>query len=376
MHLINGTKFAFGANQATDAGGTNYLLAVLKATYSIPEFQLGVPAVSESPVPLLDADSFWGEPGLSAPKFESDWAFRKQQCDVVLHANAHAPEGEAVTELEVGFSVGQLSKRARVVGPRRWQSSSQNSPLRLTAPEPFTEMPLSYEQSFGGTWYDPEREAYEFFARNPVGCGFAKTFRWRLDGQPAPTIEPIGEPIKHPDGNYRPYGFGPLGRNWSPRAELAGTYDDAWQAERFPLLPADFDERYHQCVAPDQQTEFLHGGESVVLENLHPTRPLIKFNLPNRLSMPMLVITDQQTQRELIPVADTLIIDVPNETFSIVWRGQLPLKRSLREIKMLAVGHVCRQWWKAQLFGASDCGCGGLESDPDKVISIGEAIAG
>lgn len=62
--------------------------------------------------------------------------------------------------------------------------------------------------------------------------------------------------------------LGPLGRHWQARVGFAGRYDDAWLAERFPFLPADFDERYFQSAPADQWTDHLRGGEEVLLLNL------------------------------------------------------------------------------------------------------------
>ena len=91
--------------------------------------------------------------------------------------------------------------------------------------------------------------------------------------------------------------------------------------------------------------------------------------------MPMVALTRSQEQIPINPVVDTLNIDVTRNQFSIVWRGQLPLKRSMRELNIVAVGNVCKKWWQAQVYGAKDCGCGGTESDPTRVISIGEALS-
>ena len=36
-----------------------------------------------------------------------------------------------------------------------------------------------------------------------------------------------------------------------PRVTFVGTYDERWRSERCPLLPSDFDERYHSGAHPD-----------------------------------------------------------------------------------------------------------------------------
>jgi hypothetical protein len=100
--------------------------------------------------------------------------------------------------------------------------------------------------------------------RNPVGRGVA--FRARdLIHQPAHHIEyPRGNPAK-----MGPAGFAPLASHWSPRLELAGTYDREWQEARKPLLPIDYDPRHELCAPADQRpARHLEGGEPVALINL------------------------------------------------------------------------------------------------------------
>ena len=373
MLQINGTKFDFAANQAMDKDGRIHLLAVLKGTYQIPASVSEPPQIAEHQVPIHDADVFAGQPGQSAPLFESDWSLFKRKCDVILLANASSPHGQPVKELTVGFEVGECRKRARVVGHRQWEKLNNGS-LQPGEPEPFSSQPITYESSFGGCW-DRREQGYEFYAANPVGTGFARKFQSELEGRNAPSIESPNHPVSQPDVENVPWSFGPLGRNWSPRVQLAGTYDDEWLEKKFPLLPDDFDTEYFQCVPADQQVDYLHGGERVVLHHLHSQRPRLEFNLPKDLQMPLIALTQNQEQLELNPVVDTLTIDVPNNRFSLVWRASVAIQRSVKEeIKMIAAGYVCKKWWLSQLYGTEDCTCDGQEDDPEKLISINEAM--
>jgi hypothetical protein len=52
---------------------------------------------------------------------------------------------------------------------------------------------------------------------------------------------------------------------------FAGTYDDVWMDSRMPLLPADFDDRFHVCVPPDQWSEApLRSDEPIELLGATP----------------------------------------------------------------------------------------------------------
>ncbi|MHC3968697.1 DUF2169 domain-containing protein, partial [Pseudomonas aeruginosa] len=80
---------------------------------------------------------------------------------------------------------------------------------------------------------------------NPAGCGWfpRSADTAEIVGTPMPATEKLGEPVDSPHGRFTPMALGPLGRHWQARVGFAGRYDDAWLAERFPFLPADFDER-------------------------------------------------------------------------------------------------------------------------------------
>jgi hypothetical protein len=137
-------------------------------------------------------------------------------------------------------------------------------------------MPITYEGAYGGfdqKHDDPGKHRIDFW--NPVGTGIA--YRTRdLIGKPAPHIEFN----RRKSEEKWPAGFGAIASYWSPRKEFAGTYDERWEAQRKPLLPADYDPKWTLCAPPDQQVMgFLKGGEMVELTNLTPSGKL-RFSLP------------------------------------------------------------------------------------------------
>src|SRR5690606_31440841 len=121
--------------------------------------------------------------------------------------------------------------------------------LVLTPPIAFERMPVSYERAFGGwdvSHADPGRHAFE--PRNPAGRGLC--VRWgRRERILAPNLESIRDPIRSPYDRPAPVAFGFVSPHWQPRANLAGTFDDAWRRQRFPLLPVDFDPRFHNAAS-------------------------------------------------------------------------------------------------------------------------------
>ena len=182
-----------------------------------------------------------------------------------------AEPGGRTTSTVVSLEVGPIAKCLRVWGDRRWQGGAAR--WNLGDPQPFTRVPLCYEHAIGGAVGEPGSDGvWDCDMRNPVGRGYGAS-RARQDGDLAANTE-------YEDGRDAPAGFGPLPPNWQPRAGYAGTYDDAWQANRFPLPPDDLDNRFYNAAPADQQSvNPLVGGESVRLQNL-TADGLWAFTLP------------------------------------------------------------------------------------------------
>jgi hypothetical protein len=254
------------ATESTDKSGRPWLVVVAKATYRIPADPAALPELSDRPRGLLYKDVFEGEAGLSTPLFENDLVPFKPACDVVVKGSAHAPQGKPVTETTVGVMVGPIKKTVRVLGKRHWIKRLVG--YEPSKPEPFVEMPITYSRAFGAMFDhraigSDDPADFLVHPANLVGCGHARgKFLKLLEGRPVPNLEAPDNPISDPEKLYKPVSLGPIARNWAPRSTLAGTYDQTWKDEVFPLLPADFDERYHQCAPVDQQMPHPSGGAS------------------------------------------------------------------------------------------------------------------
>lgn len=323
--------------------GRELLVVVVKATYALPS--PGEEArLADDHVPLIEADCYTGEPGLSAPLHESDFAHSKPACDVLLVGSAYAPRGHA-TQVDVGLQVGALAKQFRVVGHRRWNSRTVST--NASAPEPFEVLPISYDVAFGGT--DRREQAQgrtNTFEANPIGRGYARDLR-SADGQPLPNTEAIGERIESPAGRYVPQAYGPVGRNWLPRRRLAGTYDQAWMENTAPLWPEDFDERYFQAAPTDQQIAHPQGGEPVVLRHLTRTGHC-SFALPRR-RMPILFIPHRGRDLTQEARLDTIVFEPDAERFTLAWRVALPLARSAFDVRETVIGERTQAWHRSRI---------------------------
>lgn len=377
MELINGTKFDLNTTQASDKHGQPWLVVVAKATYAIPEAPDIRTQLAETQRGLLVKDVFEGQEGLSTPLLENDFAPTKPVCDVVVIGSAHAPRGEPITETSVGITIGPIKKVVRVVGDRRWVKGQTG--YEPSKPEPFLTMPITYARAFGGQFAHQDigsDDPRDFLVHpaNLVGCGYARDqFLKLIQDRPVPNLEAPGSPIRSPEHLYTPVSLGPVSRNWTPRLTFAGTYDQHWQDEIFPLLPTDFDERFYQCAPIDQQMPYPRGGEEISLLNLCPGRELTRFRLPD-LKLPMVVLFKRRESVALTPVVDTLVIDCDAMTFDVVWRARTRLQRSMHEINTVAAGNVCKRWWMSRVYGTNDCGCSGLELNDEDLTPVTEAL--
>ncbi|WPO00215.1 DUF2169 domain-containing protein [Pseudomonas sp. MUP55] len=260
-----------------------------------------------------------------------------------------------------------LDKYLNFTGPRHFRHSLFGG-WQLTEPQPATSVPLRWEYAFGGSSMvlNPEHAVdantppyllNEVCYSNPLGRGWIEKreedLGYQLDQPlrelPAPQIEPIDKPVwrleraKHPEGelnangmaqiaaNYKnqPAGFGILGRAWAPRLPLAGSYDEAWQRERWPGLPTDSDFGYWNGAPADQQIEFPPPAFRLELLNLTDPaltpdgtlcvelpghRAFVLMRLRNGAMLPLPMLTDTlRIDTEAMTLALTHRISLPND---------------------------------------------------------------
>lgn len=274
--ITNNTPFQAQRGWVRQKNGAEVWLVAVKGTFGVGDGQKAILAQEQMEVCM--APQFWGDPESSSLLYDTDLVRTKDATDVLLHGSAYAQKGHHATRVDVGLKIANINKKLTVFGNRYWNSSLLGT--RMTQPEPFAKIPVRYESAFGGTDEQadtPKEVGWE--ARNPVGLGYV-TQSEHLPGRPAPNVEYADNLISSWKDRPAPAGYGPIAGHWTPRVELAGTYDEQWEKERFPLLPLDFDRRYYQCAPPDQQVHgFLKGGETVELFNLTPSG-MLRFELP------------------------------------------------------------------------------------------------
>ena len=316
--LSNNTPVAAERTWVRDQDGAEEWIVAVKGSFIIePD---GRQVLDTEQMEVSRVPEFTGEPGLSSPLCDSDLVHTKSRTDVLLYGHAHSRGGKPATRVDVRLKLANISKILRVFGDRQIKKSILG--ISLTRPQLFTQMPILFERAFGGTDLRDENPKWHGWEpRNPVGVGFG-TRKKHIIGTPAPNIEVPESPYK----DWRkgePAGFGAIARHWSPRVEFAGTYDEAWEKTRSPLLPSNFDERFYQCAPEDQQVPgFLKGGEVVELYNLTP-EGYLSFRLP--------VVTLGMSTRFYNGTAVThraelytLVLRPDKRSFQMVWHSRLP----------------------------------------------------
>jgi hypothetical protein len=331
--LDNTTPFAAERTWVRDHRGAEIWIVAVKASFIIgPDGSHGLdPEQAE----ISRAPKFAGEPATSSLLRESDLIHTKHGTDVLVEGHAYSPPGMLKPIVDAGLKLASIDKTIRAIGDRTIERGALGMGIRLSDPQPFARMPIAYERSFGGTdQKSQDNKEHGWEPRNPVGVGFAMN-KEHIIGTPAPNIE---EP-KTPYSDWRrgePAGFGPIARHWSPRVKLAGTYDEAWEKKRRPLLPSDFDERFYQCAPADQQVDgFLKGGERVELHNLTP-EGLLSFELP-RITLGMTTWFYDATEVTHRAALHTVTLQPDKRKFQMVWHSQLPCHSKVNKLRVTEV---------------------------------------
>ncbi|SAK72217.1 hypothetical protein AWB82_04414 [Caballeronia glebae] len=275
--VINHTSYAADRTWVQDRDANKIWFVLVKATFDI--LADGTTSLAEKQESVLRVAQPRGKFGESSLIYESDILGLKPATDIVVNGHAWAPNGRPVASVDVGFAVGPVRKILRVFGDRVWERTVMRG-IAMSTPRPFSRIPLEYERAFGG-WDRTASDLadHRLESRNPVGTGFVCNLAG-LDGTRLPNFEYGDRLIASWKDRPTPAGFGPVDCAWSPRRELAGTYDGEWQRTRAPLWATDFDPRYHQCAPGDQQVQgYLRGGEPMRLLNLSASGSL-SFRLP------------------------------------------------------------------------------------------------
>lgn len=328
------TVFVFSAQSPQ---GAQVLGIIAKRAYRLAYGRLVPDAV---PPPFHEAPEYAppAQPqGTRAFVADSDYfAAVKPSTDVLVRGSGYSTRGP-VRMLDTAVSVGPMRKRVRAWGERAMRVMPGGA-LSFSQPEPFTEVPLTWELAYGGRDEHAEKcllaprkrfaarrgERGRIFAypRNRWGRGyFLNVDIDRLEGQLAPRLEVPEEPVEAAqilaadpcDWKKRPAAacYAPMDCATFPRA--------AW-AVRSPGTPLDA--RIANCAPSELCGARLQGNERVCLMNMHPKRELFELELPGE--RPRLLLEPPGCSIQDLPaLLQTVLIEPAEERVTLTWAAAL-----------------------------------------------------
>lgn len=325
LQLNNNTPFAADIALFPDEQGVDSMFIMVKASFTIDsQWTL----VSEQPFPVM-ADEYWSEPAKSSLKSASDYHTGKPATDIILTGHARAPGNQPVAYLDVSLRVGVVNKSIRVFGDRYWTAG------QISSAEPFTQMPLLYENAFGGE-YILDDQSLVTDARNPVGKGWLNPQALdHIEGMPLPNLEDPAHLIKSVNDHPDPCCFAYVSPSWQPRADLAGSYDSDWEMNRAPYLPDDFNRKFLNMAHRDLiYPGYLKGGEAVIIDNVRPNGPL-EFTLP-RVEFTAFVELNQKIVKPAFNL-ETLLIQPDLMQLSLSWKAKINCDKQVNKIRNINI---------------------------------------
>ena len=335
----NLTPFACLTNSQVDGDGRRGRLLVVKGVWHLGSNQLadqpGTLAIRDEPLSLrigdlglepvqhqvmqehLDENIDWLPSDLSRPKPKFDLL-------VCGHAYTEAGKGEHQFVAGLVYPKHQVSLVLRA--PRYWKKTLLQGGGGV--PGEFlgtvTRVPVHPRFSFGGE----SAGADDLY--NPQGMGSpsvalaAQDSAQKLSQIALPWVEHPDHPVVDVARTPLPASFGFWGENTGSRYPHFGTRDRAWQQERAPRLPLDFNPLYYNQAEPRLQwPQAPQPGEVIEFHRL--TRDGF-----TRLLWPAVrpqVFVDHQAGPKLLP--DTCVVAPDEGLYAIVWRCIVPAAGSI-----------------------------------------------
>lgn len=326
LQLQNSTPFTADIAIFPNEQGVDTLYLIAKATFEVGETL----TLAEPQEPLVSKDRYRGEPQLSSMHSASDYHLTKPGTDVIVLGDCIAPGGVATSCCDVDVHVGPLGKTLRIFGDRIWDRGVASSPRA------FERLPLIYEYAFGGSLYADDGSLYAADKRNPVGLGFAGGRNAeQMQGERLPNIEHPAQLIRTLADEPEPAGIGAIAPFWPTRSQYAGTYDEAWQRERAPFLPRDFDRRFFQVASSGLTSQgYMRGGEPVAVTNMSESG-YWAFNLP---VVSLIGHIDWRAQlHEVAMRLETVQLEPNRSRISLTWRGDLVVNQHALQVEKVTL---------------------------------------
>ena len=332
MDTINQTPFMVMSFPAQKPNGEEFLTTIVKGTFKFSAD--GGIELSEDQEDVRMADEYFTEPNVSSLRQASDLLPFKPTTDIHIIGAAYSKGEVPVESWDASVSVdGDVLTELTFTGKREWRSFSDRQWV-LSDISKTNIVALKYEHSSGGQWQRHDEEGglidSDVSHFNPLGTGLVDIKE--LDPSlpiAAPQILKKGESIPELGQYIEPAGLSPIPGSWKQRLQYAGTYDEEWESNKWPLSPDDFDWHFYQSAHPDLICEeYLQGGETITLKGLTAAGEL-SLKVPDYL-IAAKFFNDQGHRFGAVANLDTVEIELNKNIITLVWR--MTLERETRDL--------------------------------------------
>jgi hypothetical protein len=142
--------------------------------------------------------------------------------------------------------------------------------------------------------------------------------------QQLPWLQRPGSAYQRKHYDEHPAGFGYWPESAPHRHRYSGTYDEAWERERMPDLPVDFDARFYNVAHPDLQwPQAPLPGTKIHLIHL-AEMPRLNLTMPELKLVAQATAADGTQLPSVMLKPDTLTLEPDHNRMTMVHRATLP----------------------------------------------------
>jgi hypothetical protein len=313
--LINQTSLPALLYPYRDPKGRTRMLLITKSTWRIDSGRLA-PAEQQIGIFLRPQTLYLGDLDLHQTQrqaldkreaeevvwLDHDLVPPKPVFDLLVAGYVTPPDNHHKPKIEASVRIGNHQSTLEAHVPRYWKPGLINH-----TPEPLSKtlhrVPISYALADWSAGFPLEPESEQM--------------------QLLPWLQRPGVTCRRKRHDMHPAGFGYWPENAEHRKCYSGTYDEAWQWQRMPDLPDDFNDRFFNVAHPELQLmQTPAPGMEIELTHLSET-PRLSFGMPH-LSLVAQVTT---LGGNLLPPAplrpDTLTIEPDQSRMSLIQRTTL-----------------------------------------------------
>jgi len=267
--------------------------------------------------PLILPEHVWMQetlPELDADEM-LDYVMPKPHPEFLVSGNAYTAHQEEKRQCMVSVRVADKRKDVLAFGDRHWIDG------RISNPQPFECMPLTWEHSFGGGSV-PE---------NPLGVGLDEV---AVDGAPMvvplPNVESPIERIHTKGQLVQPYNLGQIRIDWSPRIHKFGSWDAEWLENVGTGFFDNMQPTVFNAAADDQiwhDRDALPLGESFEIWNMQQEQQCWSGTLPEvRARCFIRRRFGNDGRLDEMPMRCTTVWFVPHQSrYILLFHGTLPI---------------------------------------------------